>query len=78
MKAQAPDHRNPEHTPQIVGALRVYARPIDDVRPQARNPRLGDVDTLRGSLRLFGQRPPDNAGGQLPQIICGQAVITGV
>ena len=47
---------NPPHTPQIIPALRTLAVPIDSVRPQKVNPRLGDVPVLQGSLRLFGQR----------------------
>lgn len=44
-------HRVPAH-------LKVEMVPLGDVRPLERNPRRGDVDFVRGSLRRFGQYVP--------------------
>lgn len=56
MKPQPWDGMNPKAGPQIIPAFRVHAVPIDSIRPQERNPRLGDVPVIQGSLRIFGMR----------------------
>lgn len=56
-------------------ALRPFLVPLDALEPFPGNPRQGDVESLRGSLRRFGQPRPilTDRGGQ--RIVAGHHVV---
>lgn len=54
-------------------SIRRLLTPIDDLRPHPDNPRRGDVEEIRGSLRRFGQQRPILATPEL-LIVAGHHV----
>lgn len=52
--------------------LRRFLIPIDELEPFPGNPRVGDVDAVRASLRRFGQVRPILVDG--PRIVAGHHV----
>jgi DNA modification methylase len=56
---------------KVPAALRVEMVPIDDVRPLKRNPRRGDVDRVRASLRRWGQYVPIVVRAETGEIVKG-------
>ena len=45
--------------------------PIDDVRPYAHNPRRGDLEAIKESLRQHGQYRPVVASVRTSEILAG-------
>lgn len=56
---------------KVPAALRVQMRPIDDVKPLRRNPRRGDVDRVRASIRRWGQYVPIVVRAETGEIVKG-------
>ena len=56
---------------KVPAELRVEMVPIDDVRPLRRNPRVGDVDRVRASIRRWGQYVPIIVRAETGEIVKG-------
>jgi DNA modification methylase len=57
--------------PRVPAELRVELVPIDDVRPLKLNPRRGDVDFIRDSIRRRGQYTPIIVRRQTGEVLKG-------
>lgn len=58
-------------TPRTPAELRTEIVPIDSVRPLKRNPRRGDVDRVRRSIRRWGQYVPIIVRAETDEIVKG-------
>jgi DNA modification methylase len=61
-------------TTSVAPDLAAMAVPIDAVKPYPGNPRRGDIDAIRKSLRRFGQQKPILVQAETDLIVAGNQV----